>query len=67
MDGHCSGSSSSARRARIAPWIESGKVKILAQIGREKDPDYPDVPLILDLAANAADRQVMEVARWPSR
>jgi tripartite-type tricarboxylate transporter receptor subunit TctC len=71
VDGHCSGSSSAPLRARIAPWIESGKVKILAQIGREKDPDYPDVPLTLDLAANAADRQVMEVAltqqvmAWP--
>jgi tripartite-type tricarboxylate transporter receptor subunit TctC len=71
VDGHCSGSSSSALRARIEPWIATGKVKILAQIGREKDPDYPDVPLILDLAGSQADRQVMEVAlaqqvmAWP--
>jgi tripartite-type tricarboxylate transporter receptor subunit TctC len=71
VDGHCSGSSSAPLRARIEPWIAAGKAKILAQIGREKDPDYPDVPLILDLAANAADRQVMEVAlaqqvmAWP--
>jgi len=71
VDGHCSGSSSAPLRARIAPWIAGGKVKILAQIGREKDPDYPDIPLILDLAANTADRQVMEVAltqqvmAWP--
>ena len=71
VDGHVSGSSSSALRARIEPWIATGKVKILAQIGREKDPDYPDVPLILDLAGSQADRQVMEVAlaqqvmAWP--
>jgi tripartite-type tricarboxylate transporter receptor subunit TctC len=71
VDGHCSGSSSAPLRARIAPWLEAGKVKILAQIGREKDPDYPDIPLILDLAANAADRQIMELAlaqqvmAWP--
>jgi tripartite-type tricarboxylate transporter receptor subunit TctC len=71
VDGHCSGSSSAPLRGRIAPWIEAGKVKILAQIGREKDPDYPDVPLILDLAANPADRQIMELAlaqqvmAWP--
>jgi tripartite-type tricarboxylate transporter receptor subunit TctC len=71
VDGHCSGSSSAPLRARIEPWVAGGKVKILAQIGREKDPDYPDVPLILDLAGNAADRQVMELAltqqvmAWP--
>jgi tripartite-type tricarboxylate transporter receptor subunit TctC len=71
VDGHCSGSISAPLRARIEPLIGARKVKILAQIGREKDPDYPDIPLILDLAATPADRQVMElvltqqVMAWP--
>jgi tripartite-type tricarboxylate transporter receptor subunit TctC len=71
VDGHCSGSISAALRARIEPLIAAGKAKILAQIGREKDPDYPDIPSILDLAAAPADRQVMElvltqqVMAWP--
>ena len=55
----------------MEPLISAGKVKILAQLGREKDPDYPDVPLILDLAATPADRQILELAftqqvmAWP--
>ncbi|HLH94112.1 MAG TPA: tripartite tricarboxylate transporter substrate-binding protein [Xanthobacteraceae bacterium] len=71
VDGHCSGSSSAALRARMEPLISAGKVKILAQLGREKDPAYPDVPLILDLAANSADRRLLELAftqqvmAWP--
>lgn len=71
VDGHCSGSSSATLRQQIAPSLAAGKVKILAQIGREKDPDYPDIPLVLDLAATQADRQVMELAltqqvmAWP--
>jgi tripartite-type tricarboxylate transporter receptor subunit TctC len=71
VDGHCSGSSSATLRARMEPLVSAGKVKIIAQLGREKDPDYPDVPLILDLAATAADRQVLELAfaqqvmAWP--
>jgi tripartite-type tricarboxylate transporter receptor subunit TctC len=71
VDGHCSGSISAPLRARMEPLISAGKVKILAQIGREKDPDYPDITLILDLAATPADRQVMElvltqqVMAWP--
>jgi tripartite-type tricarboxylate transporter receptor subunit TctC len=71
VDGHCSGSSSATLRARMEPLASAGKVKILAQIGREKDPDYPDIPLLLDLAAAPADRQVMElvltqqVMAWP--
>ena len=71
VEGHSSGSSSGALRERIAPWIRDGKVKILAQIGLEKDHDYPDVPLIVELATTSAERQVMElvftqqVMAWP--
>jgi tripartite-type tricarboxylate transporter receptor subunit TctC len=71
VDGHCSGSSSATLRARMEPLVAAGKVKIVAQLGREKDPDYPDVPLILDLAATPADRQILELAftqqvmAWP--
>jgi tripartite-type tricarboxylate transporter receptor subunit TctC len=71
VDGHCSGSSSAPLRARMEPQVAAGKVKIIAQLGREKDPDYPDVPLILDLAATPADRQILELAftqqvmAWP--
>jgi tripartite-type tricarboxylate transporter receptor subunit TctC len=71
VDGHCSGSSSAPLRARMEPLVDAGKVKIIAQLGREKDPDYPDVPLILDLAPTPADRQVLELAftqqvmAWP--
>jgi tripartite-type tricarboxylate transporter receptor subunit TctC len=71
VDGHSSGSSSAPLRERIAPWIKEGKVRILAQIGLEKDRDYPDVPLIMDLAATNDDRRVMELVftqqlmAWP--
>jgi tripartite-type tricarboxylate transporter receptor subunit TctC len=71
VDGHCSGSVSAPLLARIEPWVKAGTVRIIAQIGREKDPEFPDVPLALDLATNATDRQLMELAltqqtmAWP--
>jgi tripartite-type tricarboxylate transporter receptor subunit TctC len=71
VDGLLSGSSSGALRERIAPWVKEGKVKILAQIGLEKDRDYPDVPLIMDLGATNDERRVMELVftqqlmAWP--
>lgn len=33
-------------------WIAEKKVNILVQLGLAKDPDLPDVPLLLDLAKN---------------
>jgi len=35
-----------------AGWVKAGKVKHLVQIGLKKDPDLPDVPLLVDLATN---------------
>ena len=71
VDGHSSGSSSAILRGRIEPWLKAGKVKILAQIGLEKDPEYPDIPLIVELASTSAERQILQVVftqqvmAWP--
>jgi tripartite-type tricarboxylate transporter receptor subunit TctC len=71
VEGHSSGSSAAPLRERIAPWIKEGKIKVLAQIGLARDPEYPDVPVILDLATTPEERQVMELAltqqllAWP--
>lgn len=44
----------------IAPHlIESGKVKIITQIGLKKHPDLESVPLLIDEAQNEQDRQVL--------
>jgi tripartite-type tricarboxylate transporter receptor subunit TctC len=34
-------------------WIRDGKIRILAQAGRVRDPDLKDVPLITELVADA--------------
>jgi tripartite-type tricarboxylate transporter receptor subunit TctC len=59
--GHSSGGSSSAFRNRVDPWVKEGKVKILLQIGMEKDSAYPDVPLITDMATNDDERKILEL------
>ena len=40
-------------------WLAEKKVTILVQIGLQRAPDLPDVPLMLELAKNDEDRQVL--------
>lgn len=40
-------------------WLQDKKLNILVQIGLTRDKELPDVPLLLELASNDLDRQVM--------
>jgi tripartite-type tricarboxylate transporter receptor subunit TctC len=42
-------------------WIRDKKVRIIIQDGYHKDPDLPEVPLIIDQAKTAADRQALDL------
>lgn len=59
--GHSSGGSSAAFRNRVDPWVKNGQAKMLLQVGIEKDPAYPDVPLITSFATNDKERQIIEL------
>jgi tripartite-type tricarboxylate transporter receptor subunit TctC len=41
-------------------WIKDKKIFILVQIAMRRDPELADVPTMIELANNEADRQVME-------
>jgi len=40
-------------------WLTNGKIRLILQIGLTKNPTLPDLPLLLDLAENDADRQLV--------
>jgi tripartite-type tricarboxylate transporter receptor subunit TctC len=42
-------------------WLRDKKVNLLVQIGLTKAPDLPDVPLLMDLATNDADRAALKL------
>jgi len=44
-----------------AGWIRDKKIHLIAQAGVTKAPDLPDVPLVLDLVKNPADRCMIEL------
>jgi tripartite-type tricarboxylate transporter receptor subunit TctC len=46
----------SGLKAGWAHWIADKKVNILIQLGLAKDPELPDVPLLLDLAKSPAEK-----------
>lgn len=42
-------------------WVREGRVNVLVQVGLAKAPDLQNVPLLVDLAANAEDREVLKL------
>jgi tripartite-type tricarboxylate transporter receptor subunit TctC len=52
--------------AQRSEWLREKKINIIAQIGFEKEPDLPDVPLLLDLVKTEEQRQIATVVTLPS-
>ena len=64
VDGRCT--SIGSIHATNPDWITEKKIHMLVQVGLAKDPDFPQVPLALDLAPSAQDRAAMEFFLIPS-
>ncbi|HEY5607080.1 MAG TPA: hypothetical protein VIM38_01950 [Alphaproteobacteria bacterium] len=60
VGGRC-GWSWSSIKAGSMKWVTDGIVKILMQISLAKHPDLPNVPLVIDLAKNDEQRQIMKL------
>ena len=58
--GRCSVAWSALKMAR-PDWLRDKKINVIMQVGLEKSPELPDVPLVLDLVKNPEDRQLMEL------
>jgi tripartite-type tricarboxylate transporter receptor subunit TctC len=56
----------SALKTAKPDWLTGNKVNFLLQIGLKKSPELPDVPLLLDLAKNDSDRQMLKLLSAPS-
>jgi tripartite-type tricarboxylate transporter receptor subunit TctC len=65
VDGHVSGGSSAAFRARINPWLTGGTAKVLMQLGMTKDQTYAAAPLVFELVRDERDRQLFELVFTP--
>jgi tripartite-type tricarboxylate transporter receptor subunit TctC len=46
-------------------WVKTGKVAILVQVGTEKEPDLPNVPLLTDLVQGKEQKQIASLVTMP--
>jgi len=64
VDGIC-GLAWQTHKAVSADWIANRKINVIVQMGLEKNPELPDVPLAVDLLKNPDDRRVLELIVLP--
>lgn len=62
VDSHVSGGSSAAFRSRISPWLKSGKTGIIVVMAMERDPEFKDVPTVLEILPTAEAKKLFEIA-----
>jgi tripartite-type tricarboxylate transporter receptor subunit TctC len=66
LDGRC-GLTMSSLHSVNRSWTEQHKVRILLQIGLDKNPTLPDVPFVLDLARTLEERQILTLWAAPNK
>jgi tripartite-type tricarboxylate transporter receptor subunit TctC len=55
------GNNFNSLKAENAEWLKTGKITLITQVGLERDPEYPEVPLLTELAKSDEDRQVLKL------
>ena len=48
-------------RQETGDWLKDGKIILLAQVGIERDKEFPNAPLMLELARTEEERQVLKL------
>jgi tripartite-type tricarboxylate transporter receptor subunit TctC len=55
------GNNFNSLKAENAEWLKTGKITLITQVGLERDAEFPDLPLLTDLAKSEEDRQVLRL------
>jgi tripartite-type tricarboxylate transporter receptor subunit TctC len=55
------GNNFNSLKAENAELLKTGKIVLITQIGLERDPEFPDLPLMTDFAKSDEDRQVLKL------
>jgi tripartite-type tricarboxylate transporter receptor subunit TctC len=55
------GNNFNSLKAENAEWLGAGKITLITQVGLERDPEYPDLPLLTDLAKSDEERRILKL------
>jgi tripartite-type tricarboxylate transporter receptor subunit TctC len=55
------GNNFNSLKAENAELLKTGKIVLITQIGLERDPEFPDLPLMTEFAKSDEDRQVLKL------
>jgi len=55
------GHSVSSVKALYGEWLRDKKINVIAQIGPQRDPDFPDAPLLTEYAKTVEARRIFEL------
>ena len=64
IDGACGLFWSSIMSAR-PEWVSKGFIRVFLQLGFEKHPDFPEIPLVMELVKRSEDRMFLEALFAP--
>lgn len=64
VHGRCGGLKSSIRSTR-PDWFPQKKVQVVIQISTERDPDFPEVPTVLELLKDERSKQILKLVLAP--
>ncbi|MGE3646638.1 MAG: Bug family tripartite tricarboxylate transporter substrate binding protein [Beijerinckiaceae bacterium] len=62
VGAHVSGGTSASFRRRYRPWEKAGDVKVILQLGMERDKEYPDVPTALEIVSDPESKRIFEIS-----
>jgi tripartite-type tricarboxylate transporter receptor subunit TctC len=55
------GNNFNSLKAENGEWLRSGKIKLIAQVGLAREPDFASVPLLTDFARTDGDRAILKL------
>lgn len=55
------GNNFNSLKAENGEWLRTGKINLIAQVGLERDAEFPNVPLLTDYAKNEDDRRILQL------